>query len=126
MSALGQKQTFAMQYVMSALPPIADICSALAHVRFVPIADIPSLTRSPHRRVRAAATALPFEHPKLSVTASLNGEDFADQMDKAFQRSAKVIEAEPIRPLPNRARSRSVLGGCVATDNYGYAQKTSN
>ena len=40
MSALGQKQTFAMQYVMSALPPIADICSALAHVRFGSLADI--------------------------------------------------------------------------------------
>ena len=40
MSALGQKQTFALQYVMSALPPRADMCSALGHVRFVPIADI--------------------------------------------------------------------------------------
>ena len=40
MSALGQKQTFAVQNVMSALPPKADICSALGHVRFVPIADI--------------------------------------------------------------------------------------
>ena len=28
---------------MSALPPIADMCSALAHVCFVPIADIPIL-----------------------------------------------------------------------------------
>jgi hypothetical protein len=28
MSALGQKQTFAMQTVMSALPPKADICGA--------------------------------------------------------------------------------------------------
>jgi len=26
MSALGQKQTFALQNVMSALPPKADIC----------------------------------------------------------------------------------------------------
>ena len=33
MSALGQKQTFAVQNVMSALPPKADICSALTHVR---------------------------------------------------------------------------------------------
>jgi hypothetical protein len=40
MSALGQKQTFAMQNVMSALPPIADMCSALVDVRFVPEADI--------------------------------------------------------------------------------------
>ena len=40
MSALGQKRTFAVQKGMSALPPKADICSALGDVRFVPIADI--------------------------------------------------------------------------------------
>jgi hypothetical protein len=33
MSALGQKQTFAVQNVMSALPPRADMCIALGHVR---------------------------------------------------------------------------------------------
>jgi hypothetical protein len=32
MSALGQKQTCAAQKVMSALPPKADMCGALAHV----------------------------------------------------------------------------------------------
>jgi hypothetical protein len=40
MSALGQKQTFALQNGMSALPPIADMCGAKRDVRFVPIADI--------------------------------------------------------------------------------------
>jgi hypothetical protein len=40
MSALGQKQTLAPQKVMSALPPKADMCSALAYVCFGPIADI--------------------------------------------------------------------------------------
>ncbi|MGA9437711.1 MAG: hypothetical protein WBV76_05880, partial [Pseudolabrys sp.] len=40
MSALGQKQTGATQKVMSALPLKADMCGALADVRFVPIADI--------------------------------------------------------------------------------------
>ena len=40
MSALGQKQTCAVQNVMSALPPKADMCGALGDVRFVPIADI--------------------------------------------------------------------------------------
>jgi hypothetical protein len=30
---MGQKRTFAMQNVMSALTPKADICSALVHVR---------------------------------------------------------------------------------------------
>ena len=40
MSALGQKQTCAVQNGMSALLPIADMCGALGGVRFVPIADI--------------------------------------------------------------------------------------
>src|SRR5262249_54642016 len=39
-SALGQKQTFAPQKVMSALPPKADMCSAPSDVRFGPKADI--------------------------------------------------------------------------------------
>ena len=40
MSALGHKRTLAAQKGMSALPPKADMCGALAHVRFVRIADI--------------------------------------------------------------------------------------
>jgi len=40
MSALGQKQTYAVQNRMSALPPKADICSAQAYVCFGPEADI--------------------------------------------------------------------------------------
>ena len=40
MSALGQKQTFAVHQPMSALPPIADMCGALDDVRYVPKADI--------------------------------------------------------------------------------------
>ena len=41
MSGLGQKQTFALRKVMSALPPKADMCGALAHVRYGQQADIP-------------------------------------------------------------------------------------
>ena len=43
LSALGQKRTCAVQQLMSALPPKADMCSATRHVRFVPIADIAPL-----------------------------------------------------------------------------------
>jgi len=42
MSALGHKQTFAVQNAMSALPPKADMCGAIRDVCFVPIADIVS------------------------------------------------------------------------------------
>ena len=38
--ALGQKQTFALQQVMSALPPKADIGAAQINVRFVPKAAL--------------------------------------------------------------------------------------
>jgi hypothetical protein len=40
MSALGQKQTFAVQKGMSALPPKADIGRRHSNVCFVPKADI--------------------------------------------------------------------------------------
>jgi len=40
MSALGQKQTFAVQERMSALPPKADMCGATKDVRYGPKADI--------------------------------------------------------------------------------------
>ena len=49
MSALGHKQTFAAAEAMSALPPKADMCCAIADVRRVPIADIvPSCLRQMH------------------------------------------------------------------------------
>ena len=46
MSALGQKQTFAVHQPMSVLPPTADMCSASRNVRFVPKADILNSGRS--------------------------------------------------------------------------------
>ena len=54
MSALGQKQTFAAQNGMSALTPIADMCSARADVCFGPEADIAPFIRSRRRRGQAA------------------------------------------------------------------------
>ena len=40
MSALGHKRTLRPLIGMSALPPKADMCGALAHICFVPQADI--------------------------------------------------------------------------------------
>jgi hypothetical protein len=79
MSALGQKQTFAPQKAMSALPPDSDrksgfphrghvcftpecdMCSALAHVRFGPIADHWAAAR-PHSS-RPSVSAVPINSP---------------------------------------------------------------
>ena len=55
----------------------------------------------PHR-VRAARECLPFERPKLAVTAIINEpEDFAARLERAIERSRQsraipeVIEPEP-------------------------------
>ena len=60
-------------------------------------------------RMKAAIEAL-LGISKAAVTASFNGEAFADKLEKAFQRSAKVIEHEPTRPktmVPDRRFRRA-------------------
>ncbi len=42
------------------------------------------------RRMRAAEAALPFTHPKLAVTATLDG-GFADRLEAALKRSPAAL-----------------------------------
>ena len=69
-------------------------------------------------RARACAeTALPFTSPKLAVTTTIEGKDFAALLDRAVARVAKVraieerveekaeaepISATPILPVPDK------------------------
>jgi polysaccharide pyruvyl transferase WcaK-like protein len=74
-------------------------------------------------RMRAAIAAIQFEHPKLAVTAMVEAGDFADQLERAIERSRRVmIEAKPIinvssdnvstnttRPAPSNGHKPSVV-----------------
>jgi hypothetical protein len=64
-----------------------------------------AIYRSPdqplHTRMRAAALCLPYEHPRLAVTAVLDGtEDLGARLSRAIQRSAKVIALRAIEHEP--------------------------
>jgi hypothetical protein len=53
-----------------------------------------------HVRMKAAIAALPYEHPKLAVTAVVDGtEDLGVRLSRAIQRSAKVIELRAMAPM---------------------------
>jgi hypothetical protein len=55
-------------------------------------------------RMRAAIEALPFEKPKLAVTATVSGHGFAELLEARLRRNAeanpKTIEAAPIETAP--------------------------
>ena len=57
---------------MSALPPIADMCGALAHVRFVPIADIRRLVVLA-RYSRAHGLSSDLNIASISTPSSVSG-----------------------------------------------------
>jgi hypothetical protein len=68
MCALGHKRTFAVQRLMSALPPKADMCSATRDVRYGPEADSCTAASSLHvQRSRARIERPMIQSLSLSV-----------------------------------------------------------
>ena|SRR6516225_7299871 len=52
-------------------------------------------------RMKAAALCLPYGHPRLAVTAVIDGsEDLGVRLHRAIQRGAKVIELRAAEPEP--------------------------
>jgi hypothetical protein len=76
--------------------PAADALSFLRSVYQCP-------TLSLHVRMKAASLALPYESPKLAVTAVIPGGDFASMLEERLKKlnggQAKVIEAPKIADL---------------------------
>jgi len=56
-------------------------------------------TQPIQRRMRAAAAALPFEHPKLAVVAQVTETDLAERLMQALAARAKAINARPVQVI---------------------------
>jgi|SRR5436190_883183 hypothetical protein len=79
-------------------------------------------------RMRAAAIAIAYEHPKLAVTAIIGSDDLAERLDRAIARAngtasaTKVIEASPVRePLPPTGPRPTPLGAPFPTERHRRA-----
>jgi len=58
-------------------------------------------------RMRAAALALPFERPKLQATAIIPmGQAFAERLERAIERSAKVLNHRTIESSVIESKAR--------------------
>jgi hypothetical protein len=76
-----------------------------------PLDFLQAVYRSPnmplHSRLKASIEAAQYCHPKLSVTANVNSEDFAKALERATRRSAKVrTQPQSIEPLLDRLNRR--------------------
>jgi hypothetical protein len=50
-------------------------------------------------RLKAAIEAAQYVHPKLAVTANIQAGDFADQLDRAVERTRRVLMIEANKPI---------------------------
>jgi len=78
--------------------PIAVGSDAKAHDVLVAIYRNPKMPL--HTRMKAAMAAIAYESPKLAVTATMSGRDFASLLEARISRyrkleAAKIIEAQP-------------------------------
>jgi hypothetical protein len=64
-----------------------------------------AIYRSPEqpmiRRMKAAIAALPFEYPRFAVTAVVNDDSWAAQLQRCIARSAKADEFRTIEVVPS-------------------------
>jgi hypothetical protein len=76
--------------------------------------------------MKAAAAALPFEHPKLAVVASMRQEDLAEALGRALERSGRVInsrpvqviEPKPVEPFPQPLPDHSIHTAPVSRSGF--------
>lgn len=80
------------------------------------------------RRLKAAIEAAPYAHPKLAVTAFIDGADFAHRLERAVERSQpKLIEAkaEPTRKVIEAQPLLSDQSGPISSRTTSCGKSTS-
>lgn len=110
-------RTNADQRKMRLLPDLSEPEAVVTEVSAAsPLTFLRSVYADPNqpmnRRMRAAIAALPFEHPKLAVIASLDaGPGFAARLEAAIARSGRMIEG--LAQSANSGVTDSVASGDV-------------
>src|SRR5215475_1601532 len=92
MSALGQKQTYAVHRPMSALPRKTDMCSALGYVRFGPKADM-APRRAAFGWSAFAATRGSTGSSPQKIHPSISGFSFTRELDRQNKLEQRAIFA---------------------------------
>jgi hypothetical protein len=97
-----------MEYRLSEQSDRIEGANALSFLQAIyHCADVPLPVR-----MRAAIEALPFESPKLSATAIIQGDSFAERLERAIARSSMI----DVTPAPKEAcnmMQMSLSGGRV-------------
>ena len=102
MSALGLKQTCAVQKGMSALPPKADMCSAHDDVCFVPIADIDELIRTNRKTAWRRSLHGTIAYSSGQVTPNVESQSANKQCHHVTRRHKTIPTGEHAPKHPPR------------------------
>jgi hypothetical protein len=111
---IEEQQKVEGQIQLSTNPTSLDLLQAIYRDPTQPI----------QRRMKAAAEALPFEHPKLGTIAQLRENELAEQLMRALQASQQVIEGRKMMKVIEHVPQQVSEPDAVSDHSKPFAQNS--
>jgi hypothetical protein len=78
--------------------------------------------------MRASIAAAPYEHPRLSISANVEGKDIGDRLERAIKRSLRaraetVIEGEAVEVRPQNPQGPPVRLPVASQPGPGFRRR---